>query len=301
MIISSILSLYIASIITPDFEAIPSYANTGFASVLDIDLGNILNTKSEEPVKKNTYISPIISPKSAIAVDNETGAVLYEKNSDEKLPIASITKLMTILIILDENELSDTVKVSPNAASVGGSTMFLHAGEKIAVENLIYGALIGSSNDAAIALAEYNAGSVNKFIEKMNKKAKDLSLTNTHFSTPSGLGDVDNYSSAKDLSVLAQQVYKNKFIKHAAELKEIEVLSLDESITHKIKTTNELLGGYLNVKGLKTGTTDAAGQCLVTIAENDDGHEITTVLLHSPDRFTEAKVLIDWVFRAFNW
>ncbi|MFA6305179.1 MAG: D-alanyl-D-alanine carboxypeptidase family protein [Candidatus Gracilibacteria bacterium] len=300
MIISSILSLYIASIINPDFEAVPSYTDPGFASVLNIDLGNILDTKSI-PVKKNTYISPIISPKSAIAIDNETGAVLYEKNADEKLPIASITKLMTILVILDENELSDTVTVSSNASSAGGSTMFLRAGEKIAVENLIYGALIGSSNDAAVALAEYNAGSASTFVEKMNKKAKSLNLTNTHFSTASGLGDTDNYSSARDLSHLAQQVYKNKFIQHAAQLKEIEVLSTDGSITHKIKTTNDLLGGYLKVKGLKTGTTDAAGQCLVTIAENDAGHEITTVLLHSPDRFTEAKVLIDWVFRAFNW
>lgn len=300
MIISSILSLYVASIINPDFEAVPSYTSTGFASVLDINLDNILNSKSE-PVKKSTYISPVISPKSAIAIDNDTEAVLFEKNADEKLPIASITKLMTILIILDENDLSDTVTVSSNAAAAGGSTMFLHAGEKIAVENLIYGALIGSSNDAAVALAEYNAGSTSEFIKKMNKKARNLNLTNTHFSTPSGLGDTDNYSSARDLSTLAQLVYENKFIKHAAELKEIEVLSVDGSVTHKIKTTNELLGGYLNIKGLKTGTTDAAGQCLVTIAENDEGHEITTVLLRSPDRFTEAKVLIDWIFRAFSW
>lgn len=292
--------MYVASIINPDFEAVPSYTSAGFASVLDINLDNILNSKSE-PVKKSTYISPVISPKSAIAVDNDTEAVLFEKNADEKLPIASITKLMTILIILDENDLSDTVTVSSNASAVGGSTMFLHAGEKIAVENLLYGALIGSSNDAASALAEYNAGSVSAFVEKMNKKAKNLNLTNTHFSTPSGLGDTDNYSSARDLSTLAQLVYENKFIKHAAELKEIEVLSVDGSVTHKIKTTNELLGGYLNIKGLKTGTTDAAGQCLVTIAENDEGHEITTVLLRSPDRFTEAKVLIDWIFRAFSW
>ncbi|MDP2643212.1 MAG: D-alanyl-D-alanine carboxypeptidase family protein [Candidatus Peregrinibacteria bacterium] len=300
MIISSILSLYVASIINPDFEAVPSYTDIGFANIFDIDLGDILSTKSV-PVKKNTYISPIISPKSAIAVDNDTGAILYEKNPDEKLPIASITKLMTILIILDENELSDTVTVSSNASSTGGSTMFLRIGEEIAVENLIYGALIGSSNDAATALAEHNAGSTSAFVEKMNKKAKAIHLTNTHFSTPNGLGETNNYSSARDLSILAQQVYKNKFIKHAAELKEIEVLSTDASITHKIKTTNDLLGGYLNIKGLKTGTTDAAGQCLVTVAENDKGREITTVLLHSPDRFTEAKVLIDWVFRAFNW
>lgn len=292
--------MYVASIINPDFEAVTSYKNAAFASVLDIDLGNILSSKSE-PIKKSTYISPIIYPKSAIAIDNESKSVLFEKNADEKLPIASITKLMTILIILDENDLSDTVTISSNAASTGGSTMFLHIGEKIAVENLIYGALIGSSNDAAVALAEYNAGSTSAFIDKMNKKAKSLNLTNTHFSTASGLGDANNYSSARDLSILAQQVYANKFIKHAAELKEIEVLSVDGSITHKIKTTNELLGGYLNVKGLKTGTTDAAGQCLVTIAENDEGHEITTVLLNSQNRFTEAKVLIDWVFRAFSW
>lgn len=269
------------------------------SSALNLVIENFENATSA-PTKNPYYVSPIIKAKSGITMDMETGSVLYEKNADARLPIASITKLMTILIAMEENNLDETVKISTNAAHTEGSTMFLQTGEEIAMENLIYGALIGSANDAGIAIAEHNAGTVDEFVKKMNKKAKDLGLENTHFSTPVGLDRADNYSSARDVAKLAKIVYQSKFIKHAADLKILEVRSIDKKYTHKLESTNDLLGKF-GVKGLKTGSTDAAGLCLVAIAENDDKHEIITVVLNSPDRFKETKILIDWIFRAYNW
>ena len=208
---------------------------------------------------------------------------------------------MTMLIILEENDIGEVVKVSANAATVEGSEMFLRPDEEITVKNLLFGCIIHSANDAAVALAEHNAGTVKAFVEKMNTYALKLGLVNTHFSNPIGLDETDNYSSAYDIAKLSKHLYQKEFIRDAAVLKELDVKSVDGNYTHKLKSTNDLLGSYLKVKGLKTGSTDKAGLCLVAIAENDKGNDIITVVLDSPARFTETKILIDWVFRAYNW
>lgn len=217
------------------------------------------------------------------------------------MAIASITKLMTILIVLEENKMDEIVKVSNNAAATEGSQMQLRTGEEITVENLLYGALIHSANDAATALAEHNADTVSKFVEKMNARAERLGLINTHFSNPIGLDQSNNYSSAADIAKLSRFVYHNKFIQQAATLKTMEVTSTSGKFIHKLSSTNDLLDSYLKIKGLKTGKTTEAGLCLVSIAENDHGNEIITVVLDSPARFEETKFLVDWVFRAYNW
>ncbi|MBI4235407.1 D-alanyl-D-alanine carboxypeptidase [Candidatus Peregrinibacteria bacterium] len=266
-----------------------------------LNLENLINGK-KIPVKNPYFIAPVIEAAGVISVDSETGTVLYEKNAHQKLAFASITKLMTILIVLEENNLSDTVKISGNAANTEGSKMFLRAGEEIALENLIYGAIIGSANDAATALAEHNAGTVSAFVEKMNTKAKELGLLNTHFSNPVGLDDKNNYSSAYDVAKMAQYIYKHSFIRHAAQLKSLEVKSISGNFTHKLETTNDLLSDELfKFEGLKTGSTNLAGLCLVSYVENDNGNEILTVVLNSPARFTETKILTDWTFRAYKW
>jgi D-alanyl-D-alanine carboxypeptidase len=257
---------------------------------------------STVPKKAPDLIAPIINSRSGIVIDADNGIPLFEDNDHERLAIASITKLMTILIVLEENNLEDTVTVSKKATETSGTTMFLANGEQILVKNLLYGALINSSNDAALALAEYNAGSIDKFIEKMNDKATQLGLVNTHFATPSGLDTPNNYSSAYDIATLARYVYQKQFIRDAAEQKEMTVTSVDGKYTHKLISTNELLGNkYYKIKGLKTGSTDDAGQCLVSVAENNEGKRIITVLLNSPARFTETKILVDWIFRAYTW
>lgn len=299
--LNSLLSFYIASVLGLNFTpaANPTTVEDSSAKLASANLADSLDL--EKPIKDSTHIAPIIEAKGSIAKDLATGEILFEKNSNQRLKTASLTKLMTILIILEENKLDDVTTVSSNAASTQGSTMFLKAGEKITIRNLLYGALLPSANDAAVALAEYNAGSVSSFVEKMNSKAAELGLTNTHFSNPIGLDDNDNYSSAADLASLGAYLYHNKFIKENAKTKEMEVSSVSGNYTHKLESTNKLLDSYLKINGLKTGTTSGAGLCFVAIAENDTGHEIITVVLGSPDRFEESKFLIDWIFRSYNW
>ncbi|MCX6735293.1 MAG: D-alanyl-D-alanine carboxypeptidase [Candidatus Peregrinibacteria bacterium] len=299
--LNSLLSLYIASILglSPTPANIPGAPN-GSATLAAATLSDDPASASK-PIKDALHISPIIGARGSIAQDINSGEVLFEKNPDERLKIASITKLMTLLIVLDENKLDDVVTVSRTAAGTPGSTMFLAAGEQITEENLIYGALINSANDAAVALAEHNAGSSAAFVVKMNNKAKELGLTNTHFSNPVGLDDSDNYSSSRDIANLGKYLYHNPHIKKIAKIKNMDVRSVSGNYTHKLESTNKLLDSYLKINGLKTGTTDDAGRCLIAIAENKDGHEIVTVVLNSTDRFGESKILIDWVFRAFTW
>lgn len=294
--LASLISLYIAAIMPLQIGVSPDTYSAQF------DFFNLIEEQSETPVKNSKYISPIIQARSSIAMDINNGKILYEKNAYDRLPIGSITKLMTVFLILKENKLNDIVTVSNNAASIEGSTMYLRAGEEIAVENLLYGALINSANDAAVALAEYNAGSVDKFVEKMNKEAALLGLSNTNFSNPIGLDQANNYSSSYDIAQLSKYIYQNQFIKHAAKLKELEVKSVSGEYVHNLESTNELLENeYLNIKGLKTGKTEKAGLCLVAIAENDTENEIITIVLDSPARFEETKILVDWIFRAYNW
>lgn len=304
--LTSLLSLYIFSVvnlnISTDIPAALEETNS-IIKLASLDLSSLIEAKST-PVKKYAFIAPIINAKSGIAIDLKTGGVLFAKNAHDRLSIASITKLMTAMLIMEESNFDEIAKISANAASVGGSRMDLKAGEEISVENLMYGVVIQSANDAASALAEHNAGTVEKFVQKMNQKALQFGLVNTHYSNPIGLDGKDNYSSAYDLAKLGKYIYQKQFIKEAALITEKEVTSVSKDLTHKLKSTNELLGRNelgIHFKGLKTGKTEEAGLCLVSIAEDENGHEILTVLLNSPDRFKETKILADWVFRAYNW
>ncbi len=277
------------------------------------------------PSKNNVSIAPVIKAKAALAIDLESGVVLYEKNIHEPLAIASLTKLLTGIIIIENHKLDEVVTISRKASATDGSKAWLAAGEKITIENLLYSIFIHSANDAAVALAEYDSGDVASFVEKMNEKSRTIGMLNSHFINPIGLDEDENYTeetensneqpltaeqelanktnvaTAYDLGVLAKYAYGKNFIKQAASTKELEVSSTDGALVHKLKNTNELLGSYLHVIGLKTGTTDLAGQCLITIIEQPNGEKILTIMLNSPDRFTETKILADWVTRNYNW
>ncbi len=269
--------------------------------VASIGFSNTTIEKTKTPIKNNQYISPIINAKGVISMDLSTGETLYGKNIHARLPMASITKLMTILIILEENDENDVVTISSNAASTSGSTMHLRRGEKITIKNLLYGSLIGSANDAAVALAEHNAGSVEEFVKKMNKRGSELGLINTNFQNPIGFDHPNNYSSAHDIAKLGKFLYNNRFIQESSSIKNIVVHSTNGKYAHKLENTNELLDSYLTIKGLKTGRTQSAGLCLTNIVENENGEKIITVVLNSPARFTESKILADWTFRAYTW
>lgn len=295
-------------------------------------------TASSVPQKNPEYIAPVIKAKSAIAVDLKNGFILYEKNIYDASAIASLTKLMTAVIILEENDLKEVVTVSNHAASTPGSKVWLAPGEKITVENLLNAILINSANDAAVSIAEFNSGNTDSFVQKMNQKSIELGLYSTKFVNPTGLDASakknsdesgskkdkpektaplislaginknesqkelkDNYSTAYDLSLLGRYAFGKSFVRRTVSKKELEVSSTNGSLTHKLKNTNALLDSYLNVIGLKTGTTDEAGECLITVIQDDQGHQILTVILNSPDRYKETKVLADWVFRSYTW
>lgn len=324
--LTTLISLYIASALySNDLPAAsPQALAWNDSTVL---------TATAVPQKKPENIAPVIKAKSAIAVDLKSGYILFEKNIYDPMAIASLTKLMTATIILEENNLNDVVTVSSRAASTPGSKIWLAPGEKITVENLLNGVLINSANDAATALAEYNSGNIDDFVKKMNQKSIELGLYQTYFNNPTGLDSEtsetpapadeaavspanpvnsgtqqnsdallnDNISTAYDLSLLGRYAFGKSFIRRTVIKPDMEITSTNGKIKHSLKNTDALLGSYLKVLGLKTGTTDQAGECLISVIENNRGNQILTVVLNSTDRYKEAKILADWVFRSYTW
>ena len=251
------------------------------------------------PAQEETLIEPgYMSALGVIGFDVDSHTVLWEKNSQVQRPIASLTKLMTAYIIFVENDINTVVTVSENAAATTGSSMGLYSGETITVRNLLYGMLIDSGNDSAVALAEFNSGSESAFVVKMNAMAQQLSLSSTSYQDSTGLNS-KNVSSPHDLAILSAYLIQDQNIRDIVKLSSTEVSSTDGYI-HQLTNTNILLG-ILGVKGLKTGRTPAAGECLITLAESPDGHEVITVVLGSQNRFADTKLFIDRIYRAFNW
>ncbi|MBI5413394.1 D-alanyl-D-alanine carboxypeptidase [Candidatus Peregrinibacteria bacterium] len=254
------------------------------------------------PIKKTDSIGPVISAESVYAIDLNGGEPLFTRNVFARRQIASIAKLVTAMVILDNHNVFEKVIVSKNAATQEGSSMFLRSGEEITVENLLTGLLINSGNDAATALAEFDAGSESAFVSKMNAKAALLGLKDTHFSNAKGFDEAGNYSTAFDTMTFGRAAVSYPFIRKTVALKTAEVMSTDGRITHSLKSTNELLENpYFKIIGLKTGTTPEAGQSFVSLTEAPNDHEVLTVVLGSPDRFKETEILLDWVLRNFEF
>ena len=250
---------------------------------------------------------PKLTAESVIAIDLASGKILYEKNSDVQRPIGSLTKIMTGLIIAEEETPYTVVEVSPDAVTQEGSIVWLNAGEKIVVKDLLYGMMIASGNDAALALAIYNGGSADRFVKKMNQKTDRLDLKNTHFSNPVGF-DGDNYSTARDVAMLTMIALKNKFLTEPTSLTKYNIESVS-GITHEYLTTNELLKeenaieGW-TIQGFKTGRTPEAGECIVTLATHEQGEDhdtIFTAVLGSAQRFEGTRKLLEWIDVSYNW
>ena len=253
------------------------------------------------PVKLPTAIAPVLQAKAILTQDLSTGQNLYSVNANEQLPMASLTKLMLAKIILDQNKMDEIVTVDKEATLIEPSKINLVKGEKITVENLLKAIFIKSANDAALALAIHNAGSIDDFVIKMNQTALAMGLINTHFTNPAGLDDPAHYSTASDMAILARTLYKNPFIQSVGTIKQTDIESIDGNQKHQLDSTNDLLGSYLKVLGLKTGTTDLAGQCLISIVENSNGNKILNVMFGSNSRFKETKILSQWIFDSYQW
>jgi len=255
------------------------------------------------PLKAITGNQPAyLSAQSVIIVDCLTGATLYAKDPDLLLPPASITKLMTSLLVADRVNLSDTVVVGKEIKGLEGASIGLLPGDRITAENLMYALMMHSSNDAANALAAYATGSIESFVAIMNTKSKEMGLISTNFVNPHGLPAPNHFSSARDISVLARQAMSNPIIQSIVNTKEREIYLQRGNGNRqrvKIQNTNKLLNLYPGVTGIKTGTSIEAGQCLVTYAEWD-ARKVVVVILNSANRYLDSVYYLDRTYQELQ-
>ena len=219
---------------------------------------------------------PNLNSRAAIIYDRNSKEVIYGQEENTKRKMASTTKIMTCMVVLEKGELTDTVIVSKKAAGTGGSRVGLKTGDKVSVQDLLYGLMLCSGNDAAVALAEHVGGSVEGFADLMNEKARQLNLSNTHFVTPHGLDNEEHYTTAYELAIMADNALKNNTFSSIVGTKNITI-----SINGKprnLSNTNELLGSMAGVYGVKTGFTNGANRCLVTSCKIENLDIITVVL-----------------------
>ncbi len=247
--------------------------------------------------------APVVNAKAALIYDLGSGKVLYEKNAHERRPIASLTKLMTAIVVRKNYDLKEIVTVSENAAAQPPAKVWLRPSEQISVEALLQAALIESGNDAATALAEHYAGGESAFVAAMNTKVTQLGLKNTHFTNPVGYDDEngENYSSAYDLALLGGYVRRDPVLKKIVGTHRTSVLSTNGKIRHNLVSTNILFNSYLDIQGLKTGSTVDAGEGVAAIARMTSGQDVLAIVLDSPNRFQEAKTLLEWADRNHRW
>src|SRR3989344_1698878 len=248
--------------------------------------------------KTSAAPAPEITANSVYIFDPDSGTKIYEKNGRTKLFPASTTKLMTALVALDAYD-TDQVLTARTASQAVGSTIHLVNGDQLTVENLLYGLLVDSGNDAGLVLAENYPGGYTQFITRMNQKVRELGLTSTHFTNVSGLINDDHYTTVTDLTVIARAAIRNATIRKIVSTKTITITDITGSKKYYLESTNKLLG-MDGVKGLKTGWTPESGECLVTLVTRD-GKSILVTLLGSDDRFGESAKLINWVYDNFDW
>lgn len=265
--------------------------NPNFLPVRDWDV-------DEPEIEATAVLISNIADSSSLSSKNK---ILYQKNIDDPLPIASLTKLMTAIIVLDNIDLDEEVIISENAVNAYGNRGGLAVNEKITVQNLLYVLLMESSNDAAVALAEAVQTNTGKnFIDLMNKKAEELELKNTHFTDPSGYLS-NNISTVGELAKLAKYIFNYPLIWEISRTLFINLTSIDGAVKHHLSNTNELLENLPDIVGSKTGYTQEAQGCFVLITRQSEKDYLITIILGARERFLEAQKLIEWVERAYRW
>ncbi|AFS78417.1 D-alanyl-D-alanine carboxypeptidase DacF [Gottschalkia acidurici 9a] len=249
-----------------------------------------------------------IDAKSGILIDSSSGDIIYEKNIHEKLPPASITKIMVMLLAMEDLEskkitLEDKVVVSQNAAKMGGSQVYLEEGEVQTVQDLLKAIALRSANDASTALGEHLSGSLDLFIDRMNKRAKELGMKNTHFKNTTGLPDEEHYSTAYDVSVMSRELLKHPKINDWLSLWMGEIkVGKKKDVTQNLVNTNNLIKFYQGANGIKTGFTNDAGFCLSASAKRGNLSLISVILgcNTAQVRFNETKKLLDYGFAMYD-
>ena len=272
-----------------------------------ISSGMLLSTVAAEKsaVQVDTDVSArLVNAKSGILMEQTTGEVLYESNPDERLQIASVTKVMTMLLAIEaidsgKIKLDDMVSTSEHAASMGGSQVFLEVGEQMSVDDMMKAIAVASGNDAAVAMAEFIAGSEEAFVEKMNERAEELGCINTHFINCNGLDETEeHYSTAKDIAIISRELLKHP------KILDYTTIWMDtlRNGSFGLSNTNKLIRFYKGANGLKTGSTSVAKYCLSASAERD-GMQLISVVLCAPstaERFSSATSLLDYGFANYE-
>ena len=242
---------------------------------------------------------PSVTAQSWILYDETFDQVLGELDPDDQRPMASTTKMMTAIVVLENTALTDRVTISTNAAEAGESEIGLYAGESMTVDDLLYALLLQSANDGAVALAEHVGGSVASFVRMMNDKAADLGLENTRFANPHGLDAPGHYSSARDLLTIARYGMENPEFAEIVKTTRYEMPPAPDGTAREARLSNELVRTYEGAFGVKTGYTDKAGLTLIAGAERE-GRRIYAVVMDSEDHFADSAQLLNFGFEAFT-
>lgn len=234
-----------------------------------------------------------VAAKSAVLIDAASNSVIYEKNSGDRLPMASTTKIMTALVAIESPAFGSDVTVDAAACGVEGSSVYLREGEHFTMEELLYALLLNSANDAATQIAIATAGSVEAFADLMNEKAAELGLTDTHFTNPHGLDNEEHYTSARDLAIIASAALRNPTFRQICSTYR-HTIGTGES-TRYLLNHNRMLKLYKDAIGVKTGFTKRSGRCLVSAAERD-GVMLVAVTLSDPDDWRDHEAMLDYGF-----
>lgn len=273
-----------------------------FADLEDDDEQVNIDKIKEEVIETTKVLDnePKLNSRVALIYDRSSGRVLYEKNGNKQTPMASTTKIMTAIVVAENSNLSDIVTIDSKAAGTGGSRLGLKKNDKITVNDLLYGLMLRSGNDSAVALAIHVGGSIEGFAEMMNQKAKELKLVNTHFVVPHGLDKEGHYTTAYELAKITDYALKIDKIKEIVSTKTYTVTI--NSQPKIISNTNELLGNIYGVYGVKTGFTNGAGRCLVTACKRDDLDIITVVIGADTKKYrtSDSMSLIEYAYKNYQ-
>lgn len=252
-----------------------------------------------QPAQAADSSLPEIQGKAAILIDEGSGRVLYQKNADRPMSPASLTKIMTALLVVEDNQIDRKVRISKRAAETGESSIWLEAGETLSRRELLYALMLNSANDAAVALAESVSGTQEKFVQKMNIRARQLGLKNTHFCNPHGLEAPGHYTTAFDLAFLTRQAMANPLFQRVVATREMVIPWTGHPWNRLLFNKNRLLYRYSGAIGVKTGYTKKAGNCLVGAAQRGP-LKLIAVVLNSSQVYEDTKKLLDYAFARYQ-
>ena len=299
-----ILCIFLVFLILISFFNIQKANDTDEASydLEEIDNENIdIDEIQKEVIETSTNVEDLkLDSRIGLIYDRASGRVLYEKNGNKQTPMASTTKIMTAIVVLENAKLNEVVKIDSKAAGTGGSRLGLKKNDKITVNDLLYGLMLRSGNDAAVALANYVGGSIEGFADMMNRKAEEMGLKNSHFIVPHGLDNEGHYTTAYELAKMADYALKIDKFKEIVSTKSTTIYI--NNYPKAINNTNQLLGSVSGVYGVKTGFTNGAGRCLVSACKRDDLDIITVVIgaNTTKERTSDTIKLIQYADQKFG-